>query len=65
MNTDRELWRKVQGDFYAPRIFVTEAGHIGIAVGGIVVIGEVEWWHKIGCQARGPFMLPKPSDTRV
>jgi len=36
-NTDRELWRKVSGDYYAPSIHVTESGGIGIDCGGHVI----------------------------
>lgn len=56
-NTDKEIWRKVPDDYYSPRIFVTKEGAIGIAVGGFVVVGEVEWWHRLGQSERG-FVLP-------
>ncbi len=46
-NTDRELWRKVPGDYYAPSIHVTEGGGIGINVGGFVIVKPVEWWHEM------------------
>lgn len=45
VNTDRELWRETPGDYYAPRIFVTEGGGIGIDVGGRVHVRPVRDWH--------------------
>ena len=47
-NTDREIWRKTRGDFYAPTIHVTASGGIGISVGGHVIIMNVEKWHALG-----------------
>jgi len=47
-NTDRELWRKVSGDYYAPSIRVTESGGIGIDCGGHVIVAPVEAWHECG-----------------
>jgi hypothetical protein len=49
-NTDRELWRKGDGDgngmsYYEPSIHATEHGAIGINVGGYVHVREVEVWH--------------------
>jgi len=46
-NTDKEIWRKVEGDYYSPSIFVTESGGIGINVGGSVVIKPIEDWHEL------------------
>lgn len=44
-NTDRELWRDKAKDYYAARLFVTEAGEIGIDVGGTVYVKPIrEWW---------------------
>ena len=47
-NTDRELWRKVPGDYYSPSIHATEGGGIGINVGGHVIVAPVEKWHESG-----------------
>src|SRR5258708_33375028 len=33
INTDREIWRRIPGDFYSPSIHVTQSGSIGIDVG--------------------------------
>lgn len=52
LNTDRELWREVEGDYYAPSIFVTERGGIGIDVGGSVYVKPIREWHAL---AGGPF----------
>ena len=47
-SNDREIWRKVPGDFYSPSIHVTEGGGIGIACGGHVIVAPVEKWHAAG-----------------
>jgi len=47
-NTDIEIWRKVEGDYYSPSIHVTEAGRIGIDVGGHVLVAPIENWHDAG-----------------
>lgn len=47
-NTDKEIWRKVSGDYYSPSIHVTEHGDIGIAVGGAVLVAPVERWYAAG-----------------
>jgi hypothetical protein len=47
INTDREIWRRVPGDYYSPRIFVTERGSIGIDVGGSIYVKPVEDWHAL------------------
>lgn len=51
-NTDRELWRKGDGDgngmsYYEPSIHVTGRGCIGINVGGMVFVRSVEDWHRL------------------
>lgn len=45
-NTDKEIWRKIEGDYYSPSIFVTKEENIGISVGGDVYVKSVEEWHK-------------------
>jgi hypothetical protein len=47
VNTDQELWREEEGDYYSPSIHVTENGEIGINVGGYVIVKNVREWHKI------------------
>ena len=50
-SNDRELWREVPGDYYSPRIHVTEGGGIGINVGGWVIVAPIREWHRIGAEA--------------
>ncbi len=45
-NTDREIWRRIPGDYYSPSIFVTEKGGIGINIGGHVIVAPIERWHE-------------------
>lgn len=47
MNTDRELWREREGDFYASSIHVTQAGGVGINVGGTVIVKPLADWHAL------------------
>ncbi len=45
-NTDIEIWKKVENDYYSPSIHVTESGSIGINVDGSVIVAPVEKWHE-------------------
>ena len=56
-NTDKEIWRKIEGDYYSPSIHVTKSGGIGINVGGHVVVAPIEEWHVA--------MLLVPQDYRL
>lgn len=47
-NTDKEIWRKKEGDYYSASIHVTKAGGVGIDVGGHVIVMSVEKWHALG-----------------
>jgi hypothetical protein len=47
VNTDKELWREKEGDYYSPSLFVTERGGIGINVGGYCIVMPIEKWHSI------------------
>ena len=52
LNTDRELWRKGDGDgngmsYYEPTISVTVQGLIQIEVGGHSIGLPVEEWHRL------------------
>ncbi len=51
-NTDREIWREKEKDFYSPSIHVTEQGEIGINVGGYVIVKPIQDWHKCQGQLR-------------
>jgi hypothetical protein len=48
INTDIELWRKKNDDYFSPTIHVTEFGEIGINVGGHVIVAPIEDWHNAG-----------------
>ncbi len=48
VNRDQELWREQPGDFYSNSIHVTEAGGIGINVGGKVLVAPAKRWHDAG-----------------
>ena len=48
INTDREIWRRVPGDYYSPSIHVTSGGGIGLNCGGHVIVAPVEAWHECG-----------------
>ena len=52
-NTDREIWRRVPGDYYSPSLHVTQEGAIGINVGGHVVVAPVEALHSSLCVSPG------------
>ncbi len=46
-NTDRELWREREGDYYADSIHVTAQGGIGINCGGTVHVMSLRQWHSL------------------
>jgi len=46
-NTDKELFREVNGDYYSPSLHVTIGGLIGINVGGSVHVMSLREWHKL------------------
>jgi hypothetical protein len=46
-NTDKELWREREGDYYADSIHVTENGAIGINCGGMVHVKPIREWHRL------------------
>lgn len=46
-NTDRELWREREGDYYADSIHVTQGGGIGINCGGCVIVKPLRAWHEL------------------
>jgi hypothetical protein len=50
INTDRELWREKESDYYAPSIHVTASGGIGINVGGTVIVHTLRTWHLLNEQ---------------
>ena len=65
-NTDREIWRAVEGDFfYAPSIHVTKEGCIGIDVGGDVFVMPVHKWHRLAVENRIKFCMHCGHEVRV
>jgi hypothetical protein len=46
-NTDREIWREREGDFYADSVHVTADGRLGINVGGTVYVRPLRRWHEL------------------
>jgi hypothetical protein len=50
-NTDREIWRERDGDYYADSIHVTEHGGIGIDCGGLVHVRPIRTWHALANQS--------------
>ena len=50
-NTDREIWRERESDFYADSIHVTKEGAIGINCGGYVIVKPVREWHRLAVEA--------------
>ncbi len=51
-NTDVELWREREGDYYADSIHVTEHGGIGINCGGHVIVKTLRSWHDLDARNR-------------
>lgn len=45
-NTDRELWREKEGDYYSPYVFVTKSGGIGMCASGLCVVQSISQWIK-------------------
>lgn len=46
-NTDKEIYREIQGDYYSPSIHVTTDGLIGINVDGHVRRLPLRGWHEL------------------
>lgn len=49
-NTDRELWREREGDYYADSIHATARGGIGINCGGHVIVLPAREWHRLAVE---------------
>lgn len=60
-NTDRELWRERDGDFYADSIHVTATGGIGINCGGLVIVKPLREWHRLAA----PPAADKPTHPKI
>lgn len=46
-NTEREIYRRIEGDFYSPSIAVTADDNIVLKVGGLCVGKKIEDWHAL------------------
>jgi hypothetical protein len=53
-NTDREVWRETQGDFYSNSVHLTATGGLGINVGGTVYVKPPAEWHRLASLSRAP-----------
>jgi hypothetical protein len=53
-NTDRELFREIENDYYSPSIHVTENGSIGINVAGSVIVKSISEWHSLAYENTEP-----------
>lgn len=62
ISNDRELWREREGDYYANSIHVTDAGGIGINVGGYVIVKPLAGWHKLAAPNGPPRLLTDGAD---
>ena len=51
LNTDREIWREREGDYYADSIHVTKEGAIGFNVGGTVIVMPHSEWFSLAVAA--------------
>ena len=58
-NTDKHIWRLDENDPYSPSIHVTENGHIGINVGGTVIVKPIKDWHILGMKEAHPLITLK------
>jgi hypothetical protein len=58
VNTDRELWREREGDYYADSLHVTEQGGIGINRGGRVIVLPLWRWHELAMNEFGGIFTP-------
>jgi len=58
-NTDREIWREREGDYYADSIHVTDSGGIGINCGGHVIVAPIRKWHASLRAQEGMVMVPR------
>lgn len=61
-NTDRELWREREDDYYADSIHVTKDGGIGMNVGGSVIVMPVRKWHALAAAQVGGGIGSFPED---
>jgi len=53
INTDKEIWRKIKGDYYSPSIHITLDNKVGINIGGCVFVMSIEKWHLLAKREGG------------
>lgn len=46
-NTDIEIWREKDGDYFSPSIHVTRSGNVRIDVSGKVFVKPIKEWHRM------------------
>jgi len=49
-NTDTELFRETEGDYYSPSLHETKDGKIGIDVGAHVIVKSLREWHGLATE---------------
>lgn len=64
-NTDRELWREREGDYYADSIHVTKGGGIGINCGGAVIVQPLQGWFKDATEVERLCLRIEQTNTRI
>ena len=47
INTDREIWRERECDYYSDSIHITELGAVGINCGGYIIVKPIREWHRL------------------
>lgn len=57
-NTDKEIWREREGDYYADKIFVTENGGIGLDCGGHCIVLPIRQWFALADGTNPPQGFP-------
>lgn len=68
INTDEELWRETEGDYYADSIHATQDGGIGINVGGLVYVRTLSQWHELATYSgatRNPMSTAPKDGTTI
>lgn len=49
-NTDREIWREREGDYYSDAVFITAKNDLGINVGGTVFVHSLRKWQELAVE---------------
>jgi len=51
VDTDREIYREREDDYYADSVHVTEGGGLGINCGGMVYVKPLREWHRLAAES--------------